>query len=382
MKQFTDGSNNFPLVEKSTSSAGSSPTAANFNGPTAELVAIVRSANFPLDPLSGALIGSDGKPLMESESNKQILRAIQFLDQQKYFQMLDKLNKIVKTNVGNGRVEGLETTKLDTLKISLSAGFGITPNGQQITTTEALGFDLTSQAISSGSKTIEVGLLYSVEQANYIIGDGNLKYKAEEIFTLAINSTDPNFLALAKVTIDNTGITSIQIKSLMSVYQDFEKYKDIHKVGETYIQLATENSKLFDNAKSPGSMYGNNGNWVLRYGSKSVAFRTEGIESNISRGADGIQWDALQNHLHDTALGSHGHNQRLEDPNGPIGTYARYQIYTKYWNQGPPIDVGIQSTNLGTKRSGNPLSAKTATETRMKNALIRIYELISYRNFY
>ena len=378
MKQFTDGSNNFPLVEKSTSSAGSSPTAANFNGPTAELVAIVRSANFPLDPLSGALIGSDGKPLMESESNKQILRAIQFLDQQKYFQMLDKLNKIVKTNVGNGRVEGLETTKTASLKISLSAGFGITPNGQQITTTEALEFDLTAEA-SEIEKTIEVGLLYNVGQDNYIIGDGNPKYKAEEIFTLAINSTDPNFLALAKVTINNTGIASIQIKSLMSVYQDFEKYKDQHKVGESYIQLATENSKLFDNAKSPGSMYGNNGNWVLRYGSKSVAFRTEGTESNISRGADGIQWDAIQNHVHSTILGGHSHD--IDGYEAQYGGPRRLRSWTdaSHLNQ----NVGSAKwVDLGTKISGDPLNSKVSTETRMKNALIRIYELASYRNFY
>ena len=379
MKQFTDGSNNFPLVEKSTSSAGSSPTAANFNGPTAELVAIVRSANFPLDPLSGALIGSDGKPLMESESNKQILRAIQFLDQQKYFQMLDKLNKIVKTNIGNGRVEGLETTKTASLKISLSAGFGITPNGQQITTTEALEFDLTAET-SETEKTIEVGLLYSVEQANYIIGAENLKYKAEEIFTLAINSTDPNFLALAKVTINNTGIASIQIKSLMSVYQDFEKYKDQHKVGETYIQLATENSKLFDNAKSPGSLYGNNGNWVLRYGSKSVAFRTEGTESNISRGTDGIQWDATQlikgEFYADRTTGGTQAGTSFSRGTGPF--YKGSDLYTRnmldFMNH-----AGLTVNQIG---FDNSRQARTSTENRMKNALIRIYELISYRNFY
>ena len=357
MKQFTDGSNNFPLVEKSTSSAGSSPTAANFNGPTAELVAIVRSANFPLDPLSGALIGSDGKPLMESESNKQILRAIQFLDQQKYFQMLDKLNKIVKTNVGNGRVEGLETTKTASLKISLSAGFGITPNGQQITTTEALEFDLTAEA-SEIEKTIEVGLLYNVGQDNYIIGDGNPKYKAEEIFTLAINSTDPNFLALAKVTINNTGITKITVPISLTEQRKIDAIDIAYPINFQYTQYPNDITGLFDETETPKALFG--GDWEKQFTTKGVFFRTEGGLSTESRSTStGIQLDAMQ--LLTGEIGS------IDDEQACASGVFRIS----WWGSGPSGSGSGFRVNFNNSRQ-----VRTSTENRPVNMLMIIWKRI------
>ena len=209
MKQFTDGSNNFPLVEKSTSSAGSSPTADNFNGVTEEIVNPVLEVGFPLDPLSGALIGSDGKPMLESESNKQLLRSIQHLDQDTYLKGVDDRNLLIKNLIGEGIVQGLVATKTDTLIVSISKGLGYDSLGHQILLSDPIIVDLNSEA-SATEKTISLALRYSIVKADYKIGDENPNYKDTIVIT-AVHGADvqSDDFVISAITINSTGITNI-----------------------------------------------------------------------------------------------------------------------------------------------------------------------------
>ena len=209
MKQFPDGDNNYPLEEKSSSVAGSPPTADNFNGVTEELVNPVLEVGFPLDPLSGALIGSDGKPMLESESNKQVLRSIQHLDQDTYLKGVDDRNLLIKNLIGEGIVQGLVATKTDTLIVTVSKGLGYDGLGHQILLSDPIIVDLNSEA-STTEKTISLALRYSIVKADYKIGDKNPNYKDTIVIT-AVHGADvqSDDFVISDITINSTGITNI-----------------------------------------------------------------------------------------------------------------------------------------------------------------------------
>ena len=263
MKIYSDGSNNFPLVEKSTSSAGSSPTAANFNGPTAELVAIVRAANFPLDPLSGALIGSDGKPLMESESNKQILRAVENIAQKSYLKSVDEqqhMSLAIMDSKG-GISWGLEITQVDTLKISIAVGRGYGNTGEEFNVDTPIFVDLNDYA-TDGNKTYRVYLQWSITPADYVIGADPLNYQDTIIYTPSItdyylDKTVPNkSLYIGYININSSGVSGITQGTLWNPSKKF------YPIGYEYRQ-----SKSMDWKDYPENLFG--GIWESNYSSTS-----------------------------------------------------------------------------------------------------------------
>ena len=230
MKRFPDGNGNFPLEEKSASGAGSPPTADNLNGETIELVNPVLEVGFPLDPMSGAATGSDSKPMIQSESNKQVLRAIQHLDQDTYLKSAADNNRLINNLIGRGIVQGLVATKTDLLVLTIADGFGYDGLGQQIIVTAPMIVDINSEA-SATEKTIPLALRYTIVPADYKVGDTAPNYK-DTISITAVHGADVlgDDLMIADITIDSTGITTITPTSDIFTKTLAENTEDIKNI--------------------------------------------------------------------------------------------------------------------------------------------------------
>ena len=261
MKYFADGDGNFPLEEKSASVAGSPPTADNFNGVTTELVNLLLATGIPLDPMSGAGTGSDGLPMLESESNKQLFRAIQNLDEKTYLRGAADNDRLISNVIGKGIVQGLDATKTDTLIVSISKGFGYDVLGQQVLLTEPMVVDLNSEATAT-EITIPLALRYAIVPANYIIGDKNPNYK-DTISIMSVYGDDviSTDLLIANITIDNTGITKITAPINLLDQRKKDIVDLIYYINYQYQQLPDKTTGLFREEDSPKHNIG--GDWEL-----------------------------------------------------------------------------------------------------------------------
>ncbi|MGL5955407.1 MAG: hypothetical protein ACRC0X_02190 [Brevinema sp.] len=424
MKYFEDNSGRSPLVDHSDSELGSSPTAAHFNGITAELCNLVKGVGLPLNPSSGNGTGSDGLSVFESSSNKQIFYAVDKLVQDYYLQSKEQLRQIISTRLSyayndtaliGAREEGYTIYFNSSLsKWMIKKGLGYTADGHIMILEQDEIIDIKSLCQHAPDHLLhfQISRKYILQEEDYHWDSPTPRYKKTEryefIYTpiehinISVTSSklEPNHFVFAKISIryhsDHTEeFIDHRILNNLAQYEYYRGFKRNHHIGFTYTQYATENTNHFDNSKSPASALGDFGTWVLRYQGKSLAFRTEGTEANLNRGNDGIQHSAIQHHQHDTHIGGHNHTTHIGKHGHNIptnrGTASGSRIGILPPNPSnasgsfsvEETDLGTKTSNtvdLGTKRSGNQVTGNASSETRMKNALIRIYELVSYKD--
>lgn len=250
MKTFPDASGNFPLRSQDEVTQGSQPTAPNFNGISQELVNILSPANIPQDPKSGELEGSDGLPLGESNSNKQIIHSIEQLTQRSHLDSIQAQEELIKSVVGQGIVRGLTVEKADLLKVVINTGLAYDGNGHQLMISETLEVDMNDEA-SDTEKQVLLGLKYTIENPNYVIGDNPPKYLYNVQITPVKGETLPiGAFLLATITINNLGIIDIvnQEKSWTSDFMG--KLQNI--ASEVHIASTKEGTSLDPDFKLQG----------------------------------------------------------------------------------------------------------------------------------
>lgn len=274
-------------------------------------------------------------------------------------------NLLVSELLGSGILHGFEITKKEGFTISISPGVAFDKNGTRLILEELTDITLTPPtATDEESKPILLGIKLSYRGSEPI--KDSVDKETPTRFTPSVEiitgeNLDEEVFQLASITLDESAITAITtIKNKFS-------YPLLYPIGYQYTQYPNDTTGRFDETESPTSLFG--GDWEKQFETESVFFRTEGTLANESRSA-GLQSDAMQNHVHDTILGSHGHSQSV----GFSAELAGRNGYERSTGSGGT--VYINNTNLGTKRSNNPLNARTSTENRSRNRLMIIWKRI------
>ena len=136
----------------------------------------------------------------------------------------------------------------------------------------------------------------------------------------------------------------------------------VRPIKSFYIQFAEEDG-TFDEDKSPSNLFG--GIWVLKYNTESVFLRTEGSLSEEGR-VNGLQGDAMQHMTGSTWA----FLWKQATPNGILNCALGSSRYTLSSN----VNNSFCDATL---YIDNARQVRTASENRVKNRLIRVYERIA-----
>lgn len=131
----------------------------------------------------------------------------------------------------------------------------------------------------------------------------------------------------------------------------------VRPVGSHYVQFA-ESDGSFSAAKSPSTLFG--GTWSLKFNTESAFFRTEGTLAAEGR-SGGVQGDAIRN-----ITGGSGTGALIGDASTLSGAFAGAASSARATTGST---YGTTTFNFDASRE-----VPTATENRVKNRLIRVWE--------
>ena len=282
-------------------------------------------------------------------------------------------DSLVNELLGFGIIEGFEVAESNNLELKVSPGLAYNPAGERLVLNEEQIVNINDLLPTSGSKTVILGIKPDYSKTDPVTDtEGNVVYTTwTPTVEISVDTElSGEYFQLASITLNSQGITEITqtynlfslpliedicnpvgtVTAMMRINPPSAKWKLMN--GD---QLAkTEFPKLYSlfQAEIPSLIVDEN---TLRLPNLTDTGRflrqaPPGVSIDVSQAC------AVQNHVHDTHIGAHNHN--ISAWNGGTGGSSLLSN-----GQGSNRTHGTTSTDLGTKRSGNPVEGAD-TETR------------------
>lgn len=282
-------------------------------------------------------------------------------------------DSMVSELLGYGIIQGFAVSQSNNLELKIGPGLAYNTVGERLVLNEEQLVNINNLLPTSGSKTVALGIKPDYSKTDPATDtEGNVVYTTwTPTVEISVDENLPEeFFPLASITLNSQGITGIDptynlfslpliedicdpigtVTAMMRVNPPSAKWKLMN--GDRLEK--TEFPKLYAlfQAEIPSLIVDEN---TLRLPNLTDTGRflrqaPPGVSIDVSQAC------AVQNHVHDTHIGAHSHTF-------PRGEESGYHGRIKASNNTNHGEWRTNSTDLGTKRSGNPVEGAD-TETR------------------
>jgi len=290
------------------------------------------------------------------------------------------MSLILITNPPTELVASTDWTDLEARSNANMLGYGLSIPTFTLTNWDG---STTIPAIAQGSIVEVGGSFYQADVDTALTLEGGI---SDGIVHIKLDTTDAGATMTPTLTSDSipvwdatksgwyTGVVKylpFEMTKASASYTNKGEYTQQNKgltgtelpIGFTYTQ--------YPNKKSPKEL-GFVGTWDnISSEFAGDFFRAEG--GNASAFESGQQTSKVRNHVHDTVIGSHGHDGSNIPGGGAPGAIEVLDSALITGNLAGGKDIGIRQTSLGTKTSGNP-TANANDDNRPENRTVIIWE--------